>query len=247
MARSAAPDWDAVHRDYRTGQFSNRELGRMHEVAESTIRKKAENRKWTKDLSEQVRTAVDDQLSRDAVPGAAAVDGAQRAHDAHPAHQPLAHAREAATTPPPDDATIVAAAARRGADVVRSHRAGAARLQAQLHRLADLVDARLTVLEQLDPTALAIDTVLEPQQQGGALARRRAADDGVIACAELLDTMARTFARLAATERQAFNLDGKSGTPPGLEEERRTLLTAEQRLTALRNLRARAATTEPDA
>ena len=232
MARKSAPDWDAIKRDYRTAQFSNRELGRLYGVAESTIRTRAANRKWQQDLSGAVRQEIDIQLSRDVAPGIASPAAAQCAQQtAHRAHPTLAPARATVSTDAaPTDAAIVEAAARRGADVVRGHRAGAARLRVQLDRLGAMVEGRLQDLEQ----RLA---------QGAALR-----DDNLIGCAELLDTMARTFARLAATERQAFNLDGKPGSAPiGLDDDERRVLTAEQRLAALQSLRARAGTAQPAA
>ena len=246
MARKTAPDWEAIKRDYRTGQFSDRELSRIHGVGATTIRDKARNRKWERDLSGQVQAETLNQLSRDAEPRTAAHCAQQTAHSARPDL-----ARVGATPPAdnaaavaPDDATIVQAAARRGADVVRGHRAGAARLRAQLDRLGRMVDARLDWLEAMgsdeDLAVAQAAEALEGQPHGGAL-NRRSREFGVIECAELLDTMARTFARLAATERQAFNLDGKPGAaPPGLEDDERRILTGDQRIAALMALRTRA-------
>ena len=107
-----------------------------------------------------------------------------------------------------------------------------------------MVDARLDWLEAMgsdeDLAVTQAAEALEGQPHGGALSRR-SREFGLIECAELLDTMARTFGRLAATERQAFNLDGKPGAaPPGLEDDERRLLTTEQRIAALKAVRTRA-------
>ena len=262
MARKDSPDWAAILRDYRTGTYSNRELGRLHHVSESTIRKRAENRpkEWQRDLAAAVARETDNQLARDAA-------GAQYAQEsAHRAHLPPARVRatpgasgapaapgsvkgyDPAIPLPADDGMIVAAAARRGADVVRGHRAAAERLKAQFDRLSVLVSRKLTLLErdlELDNAIEEANQVAyEGQPQGGAL-RREARGFGLIEGAELLDTMARAFSRLTAAERQAYGLDGKVGTTPIGLEEGRGVTTPEQRQAAIANLRVRAAAAAP--
>ena len=57
-------DWAAVERDYRTGQYSNRELSRLHGPSEAAIRAKAKAQAWQKDLSEKIRQRVKEKTSR---------------------------------------------------------------------------------------------------------------------------------------------------------------------------------------
>jgi len=56
--KGARYDWAAVERDYRTGQYSNRELSRLHGPSEGAIRKRATDGSWQRDLSEQIRQRV---------------------------------------------------------------------------------------------------------------------------------------------------------------------------------------------
>ena len=42
-------DWPAIERDYRTGQLSNRELGRQYGCSYEAIRKKAKAEDWEKE------------------------------------------------------------------------------------------------------------------------------------------------------------------------------------------------------
>jgi len=48
-------DWDAVHRDYRTGKFTDRELAAKYKLTHTAIGKKRREGGWQKDLSEIIR------------------------------------------------------------------------------------------------------------------------------------------------------------------------------------------------
>lgn len=86
-------DWEAIEREYRTGRYSNRELAREFEVAESTLRNRAKNENWTKDLTSQVKTRVREKLLR----------------------------KDCAASPPKTDTEIIEEAAATQVEVVRSH------------------------------------------------------------------------------------------------------------------------------
>lgn len=51
-------DWEAIERDYRTGQFSLRELEKKHGAGFSKIGKRAKDEAWSKDLADAVRQAT---------------------------------------------------------------------------------------------------------------------------------------------------------------------------------------------
>ncbi|GKS73677.1 hypothetical protein AVME950_02295 [Acidovorax sp. SUPP950] len=53
-------DWEAIERDYRTGQFSDQELADKHGnvVSRQAISKRAKVQGWQKDLSREVRQAT---------------------------------------------------------------------------------------------------------------------------------------------------------------------------------------------
>lgn len=57
-------DWEAVEREYRAGQLSVREIARQYDVTEGAVRKKAKAGDWTRNLDEQVRQKVRDDLVR---------------------------------------------------------------------------------------------------------------------------------------------------------------------------------------
>ena len=66
-------DWEAVHREYRAGQLSVREIARQFDIAESGIRRKAKEKGWDRDLTGQVNEKVRSELVRSA-------QSAQNAH-----------------------------------------------------------------------------------------------------------------------------------------------------------------------
>jgi hypothetical protein len=55
-------DWQAVERDYRTGAFTTRELGRKHGCSHVAVGKHARNGAWTQDLRGAVRAATSAKL-----------------------------------------------------------------------------------------------------------------------------------------------------------------------------------------
>lgn len=51
-------DWEAVEREYRAGQLSVREIGRLHSVTHTAICKRARKSGWSQNLAAQVRDEV---------------------------------------------------------------------------------------------------------------------------------------------------------------------------------------------
>lgn len=92
--KGARYDWAAVERDYRTGQYSNRELSRLHGPSEGAIRKRATDYSWQRDLSEQIRQRVREKTT-------------------------LAVTKEVARAD--SDELIIEQAAEAGAEVIRGH------------------------------------------------------------------------------------------------------------------------------
>ncbi|WP_347506189.1 hypothetical protein [Pseudomonas anguilliseptica] len=109
-------DWAAVERDYRTGQYSNRELSRLHGPSEAAIRKRAADGKWSRDLSEQIRQRVREKTT-------------------------LAVAREVVKAE--TDAEIVEQAAEAGAEVIRGHQRMLRRAQDLTETLMDQLEKQL--------------------------------------------------------------------------------------------------------
>jgi hypothetical protein len=64
MTKREAPDWEAIERAYRAGAGSLRALAQAHGTKEGTIRSRAKTHGWQRDLTEQVRTATRQKISR---------------------------------------------------------------------------------------------------------------------------------------------------------------------------------------
>lgn len=64
MTNRAPPDWEAIERAYRAGAGSLRALAEAHGTKEGTIRSRAKVQGWQRDLTEQVRTATRQKISR---------------------------------------------------------------------------------------------------------------------------------------------------------------------------------------
>jgi transposase-like protein len=93
MGKRKTYDWEAIEREYRAGQLSISEIARQHGCSRGAIQKKANQRQWTRDLSEKVRRDIRARLVAEEVAGG---------------------------TCHPDQA--VEEAAKRGIQVVRDHR-----------------------------------------------------------------------------------------------------------------------------
>jgi len=65
-------DWEAIEREYRAGQLSVSEIGRLHGISHTAINKRAKRDGWTRDLSARVKEAVSAKLVSDGVSEASA-------------------------------------------------------------------------------------------------------------------------------------------------------------------------------
>jgi hypothetical protein len=64
MAERKVIDWEMIEREYRAGQLYIRQIARQADVSEAAIRKRAKERGWDRDLSDQVRAGVRSRLVR---------------------------------------------------------------------------------------------------------------------------------------------------------------------------------------
>lgn len=62
-------DWEAVHRDYRTGKWTLRELSAKHNVSDAEISRHSKKHGWTKDLREVIKQATDAAVLSELVTG----------------------------------------------------------------------------------------------------------------------------------------------------------------------------------
>lgn len=72
-------DWEAIEREYRTGQLSVRELSRQHGVSHVAIHKRAKAEGWSRDLAKQVRQEVNTRLVTSEVNTASAKEAVEQA------------------------------------------------------------------------------------------------------------------------------------------------------------------------
>jgi replicative superfamily II helicase len=114
MSDKVSPDWEAIEREYRAGQFSTREIARRYDLSEAAIRKKAKQFNWYRPLAKAVRKATDEKLVR--------IDSALANH-ANPAR----------------DQEIIEAASERSVKVVITHRNDLNRMR----RIAETLSTRL--------------------------------------------------------------------------------------------------------
>ena len=61
----AKADWESIERDYRAGVLSIREVGKLHEISEGAVRKKAKALGWERDLTDKVNEKVRSDLVRE--------------------------------------------------------------------------------------------------------------------------------------------------------------------------------------
>lgn len=57
-ARRPPTDWEAIEREFRAGQLSVREIGKLYGVSHTAIQKRAKAHEWVQNLTERVKEAV---------------------------------------------------------------------------------------------------------------------------------------------------------------------------------------------
>lgn len=121
--KRAPVDWERVESEYRAGQLSVREIGRLHGVSYETVRRHAEAGGWIQDLSGRVRAEA-----------AARLIECDKACD---------NRRDTVTS-----REVVDTAADRVVEIVRSHRTGIARLIRLTERLTAGMERMASGAEQ---------------------------------------------------------------------------------------------------
>ncbi len=64
--KAKQPDWEAIERAYRAGLLSLRAIADKYQSSEGTIRSRAKKHGWLRDLTDQVRSATQEKISRSA-------------------------------------------------------------------------------------------------------------------------------------------------------------------------------------
>ena len=173
-------DWQAIERDYRTGQFTLRELESKHGANNATISRRAAKSGWTQDLSVAIRQATNANLI------AAIVQ--EKSSDAQ---------QSAANT--------VLAAAEVNSQVILKHRTGLGRLTAIKSKLLEQIEQAASNMEDL---AEVIEMARSPDEHGmdrandalkKAMGRSALVDD--------LKKLADVDEKVRKGEREAFGLN----------------------------------------
>lgn len=201
-----APDWPWIHRQYRLGAKSTREIAREstakgRKISHVSIEKRAKVDGWTRDLKHEVRARVGVELAADAL---------------NAVNRSGASAEE-----------IVEAAARQGADVIRSHRNDIGRLRAVVGGLVDelvsgpreIEDLKAAIIAGTTPkkkaTAAQIETAMQRRHRLMKLV-------GLQSRAVVAKDLSQATGKLVSLERQAFGLN-EGEAPDSIEDRLKSL------------------------
>lgn len=148
-------DWEAIERDYRTGQFSDQELADKHGnvVTRQAISKRAKEKGWQKDLSREVRQATKAKLIAEQVAEKVAGEVADRV------------AKNSNAT-----VQAVLAAAETNKQVILGHRRDIAKVHGLTMALVDKLETAVSEKDEAKRLPVG-DLVLSAQRAGQALAR----------------------------------------------------------------------------
>lgn len=202
-------DWEAVERDYRTNQYTLRELAEKHGANHATIGRRAEREGWTRDLTDAIRQATNARLITEAV------------------QQKCDDAQQNATT-----AVLVAAEA--NVHVILKHRTGLKRITSIKETLLNQIEQ---AAQNLPDLAEVIEMVRNPDENGvdrandamrKAMSRTALVDD--------LKKLTEVDERVRKGEREAFNIDAKGEDPDS--QAGKTLTDAERAVRLLHFLKA---------
>jgi hypothetical protein len=173
-------DWQAIERDYRTGQFTLRELATKHGPNNSTILRRADKEGWTQDLSAAIKQATNAKLIEAIV--------------SDKCSSTQQHAAE-----------TVLAAAEVNKDVILSHRLGLKRITGIKSKLLEQIEQ---AAENMADLADVIEMARNPDENGQdrandylkkAMGRSALIDD--------LKKLTDVDEKVRKGEREAFGLD----------------------------------------
>lgn len=205
-------DWEAVERDYRTGSFTDRELGAKYGRSHTAIQKRAREHGWQKDLAGAVKVATAARLAESEVAKVASTEVAKKV------------AKQVASAIPATT-QVVAALAEVNFQVLTRHR-------------TDIKTTRDLAMDMLHELHLGTHSP-EELQALFKLATAGASDDDMAAITQSFRDMmklhsrvssvhklADTLSKLQGLERKAFSLDDDDGNKPPERELSNTELAA---------------------
>ncbi|WP_312601075.1 MULTISPECIES: hypothetical protein [Pseudomonas] len=180
------PDWEAIERAYRAGLLSIREIASNHGITHGAINKRAKRDGWERDLKAKIKAKADALVSKRAV------------------------STEVSTKRAETEREIIEVNAEVIANIRMAHRGDIARGRRLTNKLLDELESMTDnrdLFEQLgellhDPDDNGMDKLNDLYQKVIALPGR----------SKVMKEMAETLKTLVTLERQAYDLDVKSGS-----------------------------------
>lgn len=196
MSKRKPIDWEAIEREYRVGQLSLRALAEKHGCTAAAISKKAKEKGWVRDASQEVRERTRAALL--AQPKEAGVDGVNTTVNA----------------PTPAD---IETAVQTNLQVIGRHRRDIAKGHGLVSMLFQQLEDAATHREEIE------DAICE-ETKGDENTRRRNQMlklVGLPTHAGVLRDLSTALKNLIPLERQAYNLDEQEHEEPYEERLRR--------------------------
>jgi hypothetical protein len=181
MPRKNKIDWEKLGKEWRTGQFSNIHLAEKYDISEAAIRKKAKLLEWEKDLTEEYKKEVENQLLKESTMGKYE-EGANRTNVKK-------------TESLKDDRETIKQAANIAVEVIKKHR----RRINELSELHDILKSKLNV------------ALTEEPDEKNMLPSLRGFKNGHESVFDILSKLTGITVHLTKMERQAFNMDTEEG------------------------------------
>ncbi|WFS20630.1 hypothetical protein P9K38_09940 [Pseudomonas sp. 905_Psudmo1] len=200
MTKRKAIDWEAIERDYRVGQLSLRALAEKHGCTAAAISKKAKEREWVRDASQEVRERTRAALLAQSNGDGAEVDGV--------------NGRVNAPTPADIDAAV-----QTNLQVISRHRRDIAKGHSLVAMMFQQLEQAATQREEIE------DAVFE-ETKGDENSRRRTQMLKAVSLpshAGVLRDLSTALKNLIPLERQAYNLDEQEHEEPYEERLRRLM------------------------
>lgn len=187
-------DNDALERDYRSGRFTTRELGKMYGLSHVAVQKRAKSRGWTQDLSEAVRIAT-----------RAAVINEQFKRDIGDADEEVAKAYRSTVR-------TIQAAAELNKEVILGHRKDIAGVRESAMAML----AELNLLATHPQEIERMFEILSAEMSEAQISAARLQFQNLLRLHSRISSvhkLADSLTKLQALERKAFGLDEKEDNP----------------------------------
>ena len=193
VPKKVKTDWEAVERDYRTGQYTLRELGSKHSCDNGLISRKAKKEGWTQDLSIAIKQATNAKLVDELV-----------SNEVSKNHQKVSNTIEAA--------------AEVNKIIILGHRIGLNRLSNLKGRLLDQIEQ---TVENMPDLAEVIEMVRRPDDNG--VDKANDALRKVLGRSALVDDFKKLVdvdEKIRKGQREAFNIEALADTPDSAKPKR---------------------------